>query len=390
MGRWRYKKKNKKTRERKRRMNFSYEEIYAMYGQYDTFVSLEFHFESESYNKYGETLMGNFQYSLEQRAELEKNLQSKKIPFSSKRISFAPSVLHDKLTEEQKIYLNKIGIPNKDIACVSSVNKPRQNVFAQKGNKELPNLIEIQINWSKKESCEAMLGLYKEKLKQGEPLCEIERLDFYALRLYFEPDAILQEEQFLMQNSRTKDTIREKFLTYKCEIEGKLSDEEMNEIQSLWHSRWSANRLMLEKEIQRSGNTFKQLSNETKIKLCALSLNFESEVLTHCGIAIWWDIERFLHIYIRHIGELQPDGNFKNKTVFQYDFKNVRKLITLVIDFVGKEIKEEFKFNPTKNFNRQGKRAVYYNGNYYKVEIEPNGRLLTFHPYNDDKEREND
>jgi hypothetical protein len=84
------------------------------------------------------------------------------------------------------------------------------------------------------------------------------------------------------------------------------------------------------------------------------------------------------------------DGNFKNKTVFQYDFKNVRNVITRVIESVSKEIEDEFTANPTKKFGRQGTRAVYYNGNYYRVEIEPSGRLLTFHPYNDDKEREND
>ena len=43
-----------------------------------------------------------------------------------------------------------------------------------------------------------------------------------------------------------------------------------------------------------------------------------------------------------------------------------------------------------KMYNLFGKRAIYFNGNYYRVEIEPSGRLLTFHPYNDEKEREKD
>ncbi|GHT03215.1 hypothetical protein FACS189440_00240 [Bacteroidia bacterium] len=359
-----------------------------MYGQYDTFVSLEFHIGSEAYNKYGKSLMGVFQYTLEQREELEKILKLKKIPFSSKRISFVPSALHEKLTAEQKLYLDKIGILNKDIACVSSVNKPRQNVFAQKGNKELPKPIEIKIDWSIKESCEIMLGFYKTRLKEGEKLCEIEKNNYYALRLYFEPDTILPEEHSYIQHTQT---IREKFLNNKWEIESSLSDTEKTEIQNLWHSKWNVNRIALQKEIQRSGNSLEKLPIEMQMKLITLSCGFESEILSHCkDNTIWWDIERFLHIYIRHIGELQPDGKFKNKTIFQYDFKDIRKVITAVIESAHKEVEEEFKTNPTKNFNRQGKRAIYYNGNYYKIEIEPNGRLLTFHPYNDDKEREND
>ena len=74
MGRWRYKKNSPMYRIRKRNigMNFSYEEIYSMYGQYDTFVSLEFKYGSEAYEKFGESLMGTFKYSLEQRESLEK------------------------------------------------------------------------------------------------------------------------------------------------------------------------------------------------------------------------------------------------------------------------------------------------------------------------------
>ena len=56
-------------------MNFSYEEIYSMYGQYDTFVTLDFHQGSEAYNKFGQSLMGTFKYTLEQREELEQLLK---------------------------------------------------------------------------------------------------------------------------------------------------------------------------------------------------------------------------------------------------------------------------------------------------------------------------
>jgi hypothetical protein len=163
MGQWRYKKKSKRPRERERRMNFSYEEIFSMYGQYDTFVSLEFHINSEAYKKYGKRLMGIFKYTCKQRNELEKILKLKKMPFSSKRIFFTPSDLHGELTEEQKIDLDKEGFLNKDIACVNSRNKPRQNNFAQQGKKELPKPIDIEVDWTKRESYEVMLGLYRDE-----------------------------------------------------------------------------------------------------------------------------------------------------------------------------------------------------------------------------------
>ena len=116
-------------------MNFSYEEIYSMYGQYDTFVSLDFHQGSEAYNKFGQSLMGTFKYTLEQRKELEQLLKLKHIPRSSKRILFSPSILHN-LSEEQKVFLDKDGILNDDIACVSSVSRPRKNAYIENYNRE--------------------------------------------------------------------------------------------------------------------------------------------------------------------------------------------------------------------------------------------------------------
>ena len=56
-------------------MNFSYEELYSMYGQYDAFIALDFHQGSEAYNKFGQSLMGTFKYTLEQREELEQLLK---------------------------------------------------------------------------------------------------------------------------------------------------------------------------------------------------------------------------------------------------------------------------------------------------------------------------
>lgn len=402
MGKWRYKKKSKMCPCRKRdkikyndtdKMNFSYEELYSMYGQYDTFVSLEFHNGSESHQKYGQSLMGTFKYTLEQRAKLEEILKLKKIPRSKNRITFEPSILHEQLTEEQKIDLDKIGILNEDICCVSSMNKPRQNVFSQKGNKELPKPLEIKIDWSIKDTYATMLGLYKTKLKNGIKLTEIEKNDYFALRLYFEPETISEEEKKFIYDEHTKEArtaIREKFLNVKWDIEGGLPTPEDEEYTKVMQSRWANNMNILKKEIQRSGNKLESLPIDMQMRLMTLSCLFKDEILLMWNKPIWWDIERFLHIYIRHIAELQPDGNFKNKTVFQYKFEDIRKLVCAVIDSVSKDIDDEFKANPAKSFKRQGKRAVYYNGNYYKVEIEPSGRLVTFHPYNDDKEREDD
>ena len=57
-------------------------------------------------------------------------------------------------------------------------------------------------------------------------------------------------------------------------------------------------------------------------------------------------------------------------------------LIRIVVNKVEDQIELEFRTKPDKTFIRKNARAIEYNGNYYRLEIEANGRLLTFHPYN--------
>ena len=74
-------------------MNFSYEELYSMYGQFDTFISIVFHYGSDSHKNFGSTLMGVINYTLEERTELESILKKAKIPRTNKEIRLIPSEL---------------------------------------------------------------------------------------------------------------------------------------------------------------------------------------------------------------------------------------------------------------------------------------------------------
>lgn len=75
---------------------------------------------------------------------------------------------------------------------------------------------------------------------------------------------------------------------------------------------------------------------------------------------------------------------FAERTIFQYKFNDVRRIIKTVIESVYDEIKEHFNERPTEVLNVL-ERSICYDGNYYRVEIEPGGRLLTFHPLNDNE-----
>jgi hypothetical protein len=371
-------------------MNFSYEELYNMYGQYDKFLTLEFHINSEAYKLFGNSIMGPLKYTQDERSSLEQILKSKKNPRSDRRVKVSPSTFHE-LTDEQKVFLDRDGILCSDIRSTLSFNSPVNNLYSHSGKKKLPPKIPIQVNMSNKEGTELMFGLYKRKIADGYGFAPFEMDEYYGMLAYFHSDKLTQgdKEKIFQDNSETmKSSIREPYLATKWHM-GTISDDEKQEIQELWKNKIEYNREVLEKEVERSTIKWSEIPLNILMRLLAVAGSFKDEVLLIGKKPIWWDIERFLHIMIRHASDLQI-GEYVKKTEFQYNYQDIRELIKNVLNSAEEDIEEEFKANPNRNYNRQGKRAVYYNGNYYKVEIEPSGRLLTFHPYNDDKERESD
>jgi hypothetical protein len=79
------------------------------------------------------------------------------------------------------------------------------------------------------------------------------------------------------------------------------------------------------------------------------------------------------------VNETNPGGTFENKTRFQYLIDDILDLIPRVLDVVEEEIQRHFVETPEQNFKRHGEMSVYYNGDYYAIDINPSGLLMTFY-----------
>lgn len=371
-------------------MNFSYEELYSMYGQYDKFVTLEFHADSETYELLGASIMGTFKYTSEERDLLELLLKSEDCPRSSNRVKFIPSILQH-LTNDQKVHLDRDGILSSDIKSVLSSNSNQGNLYKFIGRKVLPAKISIPVSLSEKESTKLSFNTYESKSKDGVNLTDFEKDEYYGMLAYFDPDNLTDEDKriiFIHDSNEMRPSIRRNFLFTKWNMEG-ITEKEKKEFGDFIKHRIDHNQEMLQSEVLRSNIKWDDLSIEKKMKLLIVSGGFNEEILLTGKKTVWWEIERFLHIMVRHASDLQI-GNYQTKTAFQYNHEDIRELIKDILNQAQTDIEEEFHSNPHKSYKRQGKRAIYYNGNYYKVEIEPSGKLLTFHPYNNDTERDND
>lgn len=362
-----------------------------MYGQYDTFVTLEFHYNTEEYNIFGSRLMGVFIYTLEERKQLEEVLKQEQIPRIDTKIKFSPSSI-EKLTPENIEILDRYGIQVSSINIVSSFNRPRKNRFVEKGTKEIPNQITIQaprINgWE--ELNRLRFGFLNSIYKSGKPFTPFQEIEYWGLRTHLGVSLDL-EDYAQLKNRDPEFQNKVRFI----ELEGKfqelrIDEEQIQEFAKLIVEKMFYKREIIEKEIQKSGECINHIINSYKGKIEELKKccnSFEENVIGFGDKPIYLTFERFVHIYARHVAETQIGERFSGeKTVFQYKLDDIKYLIKMVVDAVSDEIQEHFKMTPEQPFRRLGKRAVYIDGHYYRLVIEPNGSILDFHPCNRNEE----
>lgn len=190
-------------------MNFSNEELFSMYGQNDKFVQLEFHPQSESFDKFGASLMGTFKYLQEERESLIQILCQEQIPRSEKKVLFIPSELEN-LTKTQIEDLDRNGILCSDIKAVYSSNLPSSNRFSIRDKKVIPNTINIEIDgrdWQ--DLNQITYGFLKSRYLKDKNLSPAELNQYFGLRTYYKDNII--DKEYTSSVLIYKENLRMKF-----------------------------------------------------------------------------------------------------------------------------------------------------------------------------------
>lgn len=92
---------------------------------------------------------------------------------------------------------------------------------------------------------------------------------------------------------------------------------------------------------------------------------------------IYWDKESYVHIVCRHLLNLKIEKI--KKSVIPYLLKDLQVLIHRIVNMIYSEWQNFSRENPAKNFSKYGAESLYYNGNYYVIHIEPDGRIVSFY-----------
>jgi hypothetical protein len=366
-------------------LKYSVQTIFMQVGQYDRYAIFDFKFGSSAFQKYGATVYGYIIYSPSERADLKLEISSENIGYNDGLI-LLDGALEDKTINE---LLKSEGFYVSDVRRLSTMDLgPIQNQYDNTELKEIPNTINIDFNRGGILDAEYMqLNLFKKRIERGIPLITEEKRQYYGLLFLLERDQVTEDDKknFLI-NPATKQFYDDVIITTL------KSFAEYDEKGS--PSRQLFNRSLGNRRIERTKFICRHLGIATKhidklkteneqawIELMKLIYGFEAETLTLWGWKhhVYWDFERFIHIYLRHYKNFLINESSKGQgTGFQYSLKDIRRIITIVLD--ENKAKIEDRLDQGKGFHIQNDKGYYYNGNYYSVKIASDGKLMQFHP----------
>ncbi|MDO3427235.1 hypothetical protein QWT87_20345 [Chryseobacterium sp. APV1] len=369
----------------KEKFQFSSEDLYAMYGQYDKYISIEFHKFSESAKKFGRNISGIIKYLKSEREQFDSLLTQNTTQRTDGLIKIDCDQEKD-LTIQQKIELKELGFRSSDVYQILTTNLPKVKSYDQPGRKEIPNTITVNFDSTDFDPNSAFFWLYGQKVKHGEQLIDDEWARFCALSIFFDPES--QNVDIIKEHSLNPDGSL-KSIVRLYELEAKFNSkiikpEELSEFNDLLKSRREQRIEAIKYEIKRSTNkkleVFETEYPEIYKELMKSTVQFQDESLVyfHMEKPIYWDYEGFLHIYLRHCDELAIEGHHETKTKFQYTQEDIKRILKIAIDRLTPQINERLKEG--KDFRLYGDKSLYFNGNHYALHILETGRVAAFHP----------
>lgn len=363
-------------------MKYSLEEIYLLVGKEDKTAGLTLKPGSESYNKFGSFITVLFLYTQYEREDLDAKLKNESSSNTSGKQK--AKYLGSDLSEMQINKLRSEGVRSDDILEILYYRLPSKNTFHSQEPRQITP-IEIKIRTQKKgRDFDWIYGFKKRQIKEGVALSPDER-DFYlACKYYYEPDELTESEveEIFYQGLNVREAIEWHYLGIKFMRED-ITDEQKKRLAELLNSHKKKRLDQLDHYLKQAGSSLKKLAKENLDQAAYMFdkvLHFKERRLNVIGkIPVYIDIEGYLHIYLRHVEEMQVNRHFEHKDNFQWREEDVFMVMEKVINSADQEIQHFFEKNPGKRFSKYGRQSVYFEGDYYTFHIESNGRISTFH-----------
>lgn len=360
---------------------FAVEDIFRLVGQYDKYVIVKFYRTSEAYKKYGDEVHGTVIYGIKSRNKLTEAIAVENHDRTDGKILLAIS--GDDATKIQ--LLKTEGFLASEIYAISTFNHdPEIVTYKKKGLKEIPNTITIPFESGSFDLPRMEIMITSWKIDDNSKILDHEWLRYYTNQLITGiavPDE--KKGKYLLTDHKSfKEQVLIQMYSYGLHF-NLLTQEQKDQFNAILKARGDRRWAMLKKDLgisEKVFEAFKTAHPEEYKNARMILLAFHDETLTarSTQFPIYWDEERFVHIYGRHYVDYFINFSTYKGTHFQYSYKDIRRLVCLVLESLKEPI--ESALSVGKPFNQYGDQGYYFNGNYYTLRIAENGRLMTFFP----------
>lgn len=238
----------------------------------------------------------------------------------------------------------------------------KETEFHETGEKKVPNLIPIEIGENETRGVDfnkLQQSLLIIKNNDGVRLTSFEKEELVGLTLALNrrhiDSRILNYLGFNKETAGANLNVQDIYYDARKRL-GTLSDDEAQKHAKIKDIIRLDRMAKLSDEIKKSGAKAEELNakkNALNEIIDAVSA-FRPHVLLNGKIQIYWDVDSYIHIVMRHFQRYQL-GSFTSKTAFSYKVDELETLIEQVLAVVKVEYESHISKKPESDFTRKGK-----------------------------------
>lgn len=360
--------------------DYTIEEIYVLAGREDKTVFVQFKSGSDSYINFGKSIVGVIVYTQKEREEMDVLIDNE--PFNNHgfvKIKY----LEFTLPPEKVADLLKNGIHSRDISEIVYSKFAAPNTFHSNCKRKVKKLEIKTTGQAKGGDLDWMYGFNKKLITDGVVLSPKERNFYLAGKLYYEPESLDESDNAEIYKSELiNPAVEYEYLRIKY-IREEIGDEDNQRLNELIKLQTNSIFEKLNGYLVEAGSSYKKLIKhniDKAIELASKAMFFNERRLNIRGRhAIYIDLDSYLHVFMRHVEEFKINKQFEHKDNFQWNIDDVFFVMEKVVNEIDDEYQTYRNSNVDDRFSKHGRESVYFEGDYYTLHIEKDGRINTFH-----------
>jgi hypothetical protein len=235
--------------------------------------------------------------------------------------------------------------------------------------KEVPYAIKVEIPYDSDILEDLFLQRFDNIIKNGYTFAMHDYYLFCAILIRLNPLEKLPQiiKDSIIQNGKVKPEILFQKIALAIEKFEKIEKDELDFYFKTKYEEAKRRKDIVKKEIQRTGKNPLKVNINNSVyfrELLNIIKEFSDLTLMDWFVPVVLTFEKYVHIYVKHVEETKiSDGQFKNRSFFDYKHTEILTLIKRIISMEEKDIKEHFYKNHIGHeTNQKGMIKDYHRG----------------------------